>query len=76
MPSPTRSDMTSIKQLQDRIGGLDLQCLNHHSMDIRHQWSDMSNGYMTEGRAVWSQVEDEAVLNSAIADAERLLSAI
>jgi len=63
-----------IKQLQDRIGGLELQCLNHKSMEVRHQWSTISEGYMTNGRCVWSQIDDEVTLHSAIADAERILN--
>lgn len=63
-----------IRQLQDKIGGLELQCLNHNNMDVRHQWAVIAEGYMINDKCVWSQIDDETTLHSAIADAERILN--
>lgn len=62
-----------IKQLQDRVGALELRCFNHSNSDVRHQWATLADGYMVNGLALWSEIDDEKTLSEAIAKAEQLL---
>lgn len=65
--------MNNIQQLQEKISSLELRCLNHSDGDVRHQWAIIADGYMTNGRALWREIDDEKTLNEAIAKAEQLL---
>lgn len=66
--------MENIKELQDKVTGLDMQLLNHSNADKRHEWAVTADSILGDERVLWREVEDEEDLNKAIASAEQLLS--
>jgi len=65
--------MENLKQLQNKMNSLELECLNHTSSDVRYKWGEFSDEHASQGRLLWSEVNDEQTLMSAIAQAEQLL---
>lgn len=68
--------MENLKQLQNRMYSLELQCMNHPNPEVRYKWGDLSEEHSSKGLFLWSEVNDESVLTDAIANAEQLLKEV